>query len=155
VFGIRGRKSTNETPAEDLIAPSSWGRTALGVAALIGAGRVGVGVVSLSQPVTALRLCGADTGTAARVAWMTRLFGTREIGLGAGTLAAIRAGEVAGPRGRRMWLTIGALVDVGDALAFAAALRDRRLGVVHGAGGIAIASSSAAACAAAAIAAGR
>jgi hypothetical protein len=54
-----------------------------------------------------------------------------------------------------MWLTIGALVDVGDALAFAAALRDRRLGVVHGAGGIAIASSSAAACAAAAIAAGR
>jgi hypothetical protein len=151
VFGTRRREAALAVQEAEGSARRSWSRSALGVATLIGAGRVGVGMVALAQPVTALKLSGVDTGTASRVAWVTRLFGAREVGLGAGTLAAIKAGEASGPRGRRMWLTIGALVDVTDALAFATALRDKRLGVVHGAGGVAIASTSAVACAAAAL----
>jgi hypothetical protein len=104
----------------------TWGsRSAL--AAGIGVGRVLVGVSFLSSPVAGLRLIGLDTATAARVTWLTRTAGIRDVALGAGMLFAAATGGDDGP-----WLIAGAGCDAVDAAVTAIAARDGRVARVRG-----------------------
>lgn len=86
-------------------------------ARLIAAGRVAIGVGTLARPDLFPRLLGVDSGTAARMAWLGRMFGAREVALGLGLLRA------SGPTAEREWLLGGAISDAVDAVAFAGALR--------------------------------
>ncbi|MDQ1712792.1 MAG: hypothetical protein QOE45_2242 [Frankiaceae bacterium] len=86
-------------------------------ARLVAAGRVGVGVAMLARPRTLPALLGVDSGTAARVSWITRMLGAREVALGAGTLLALRRGSAG-----RDWLLGAAFSDAVDAVAFAGAV---------------------------------
>jgi hypothetical protein len=84
-------------------------------------GRTAVAAFLMAAPVTAQRLIGLDTGTAQRIAWLTRLTAVRDGALGVGALAAGRAGEA------RSWVVAGAVSDAVDALVIAAALKQGRL----------------------------
>jgi hypothetical protein len=87
-------------------------------ARLTAAGRVALGLGMLARPEVLPRLLGVDTGTARRMSWLGRMFGAREVALGAGLLLARRA-----PDGERDWLLGAALSDGADAVAFLAAAR--------------------------------
>jgi hypothetical protein len=87
-------------------------------ARLVAAGRVAVGMVSLARPDLLPRLLGVDTGTARRMTWLGRMFGAREVALGAGLLMA---GDGAAERG---WVLGGVVSDAGDVLALGGALRE-------------------------------
>ena len=86
-------------------------------ARLIAAGRVALGVGFLLRPGAMPRLMGIDSGTVERTSWFGRMFGAREVALGAGLLLA------GSPEEERRWLLGGALSDAVDAVAFAEALR--------------------------------
>lgn len=86
-------------------------------ARLIAAGRVAVGVTFLARPTLVPRLLGVDSGTAERMSFFGRMFGAREVALGAGLLLADSPAE------ERRWLLGGALSDAVDAVAFAEAAR--------------------------------
>lgn len=88
----------------------------------IGLGRVAIGAVFFAAPVTALRIVGADSATAARVTWLSRMTAARDGVLGVGTTHAAVKGGGAG------WLLAGAVSDAVDAVALAHAIRDRRAG---------------------------
>ena len=88
----------------------------------IGLGRVAIGAVFFTAPVTALRIVGADSATAARVTWLSRMTAARDVVLGAGTTQAASGGGGAG------WLLAGAVSDAVDAVALAQAVRERRAG---------------------------
>lgn len=83
---------------------------------LLSATRAGVGVSMLAAPSLLPRTLGVDSTTAARLGWMTRMVGARELALGAGTLVALR-------RGRRVeeWALAQVLCDAVDALAVGSA----------------------------------
>ena len=49
------------------------------IAAGIGGGRIAIGVSFLSSPITFLRLIGLDTASAARVTWLARIAGIRDV----------------------------------------------------------------------------
>ena len=85
-------------------------------------GRIAVAAGCLAAPVPALRALGADTATAQRVGWLTRMMAVRDGALGAGALAAGRRGGDPRP-----WLLAGAVADAVDAVAFAGALKQGRL----------------------------
>jgi len=85
-------------------------------------GRVGFATAFLAAPVPALRALGADTATAQRVSWLTRMMAVRDGALGAGALLADRRGGDPRP-----WLVAGAVSDAVDAAAFAGALKQGRL----------------------------
>ena len=85
-------------------------------ARLVAAGRVALGVVMVARPDLLPRLLGVDSGTAGRMSWLGRMFGAREVALGAGLLAV-------GPEREREWLLGAALCDAVDAVAFAEAAR--------------------------------
>ena len=85
-------------------------------ARLVAAGRVALGVGMVVRPDLLPKLLGVDSGTASRMSWLARMFGAREVALGAGLLAA-------GAGREREWLLAGALSDGVDAVAFAAAAR--------------------------------
>ena len=87
-------------------------------ARLVAAGRVALGVGMIARPDLMPRLLGVDSGTAGRMGWLGRMFGAREVALGAGLLAAERAGSSTDE-----WLLAGALSDGIDAVAFAEAAR--------------------------------
>ena len=72
-------------------------------------------------PVVFVRLLGADTATAQRVTWLTRMLAVRDGALGVGTAAAARSGGSSG------WLIGGAVSDAVDAAVIAAALKQGRL----------------------------
>lgn len=87
-------------------------------ARLVAAGRVALGVGMVARPELFPKVLGIDSGTAARMGWFGRMFGAREVALGAGLLLAGRNGS-----GEREWLLAGAVSDAVDAAAFAEALR--------------------------------
>jgi len=98
------------------------------IAAGIGGGRIAIGVSFLSSPITFLRLIGLDTASAARVTWLARIAGIRDVVLGTGTLVASVTG-----RDETSWLLAGAACDAVDAVVTGAAARDRRIGRFRGA----------------------
>lgn len=85
-------------------------------------GRVAIGALSLARPSAASALLGADAADNPQLPFITRLFGVREIALGAVTLLA---SETA----RRDLVVAGVLVDLGDALASAVAYRAGEVGL--------------------------
>lgn len=85
-------------------------------ARLVAAGRVALGIGMLARPELLPKLLGVDSGTAARMSWLGRMFGAREIALGAGLLTARAESE-------REWLLGSAFSDAVDAVAFAEATR--------------------------------
>jgi hypothetical protein len=96
----------------------------------LGAARVAVGVGFLAAPVTSTRVLGLDTSTAKRITFLARMTAVRDLVLGGGALASRRD-----PKALRRWVLAGAVADLGDALAIAAATRSR---VAGGAPAIAI-----------------
>jgi len=99
----------------------------------IGLGRVAIGAVFFAAPVTALRIVGADSATAQRVTWLSRMTAARDGVLGVGTAQAAAAGGGAG------WLLAGAVSDGVDAVALAQAIRERRAGGIGAIGMVAAA----------------
>ena len=103
-------------PLVTLAGMANWiGRD---TARLVAAGRVALGVGMLARPEALPRLLGVDTATARRMSWLGRMFGAREVALGAGLRLAGRRGG-----GERDWLVGAALSDAADAAAFAGAVR--------------------------------
>jgi hypothetical protein len=99
---------------------------------LLALGRVMAGAGMLARPELLPRLVGVDAATAARVAWLGRMLGAREVALGAGTLAALRRGPGSGP-GAASWLLGSALSDAVDAAAFGGAVAHGHVRPVFGA----------------------
>jgi hypothetical protein len=110
---------------------------------LLAAGRVGVGVAMLARPRTLPASLGVDSATAARVSWITRMLGAREVALGAGTLLALRRGD-SGRDSARDWLLGCAFSDAVDAAAFAGAVARGHARVVPGSAFALVAGASAA-----------
>lgn len=106
-------------------------------ARLTAAGRVAAGVGLLARPDLFPRMLGVDSGTAARMSWLGRMFGAREVALGAGLLLAGRAGGDPRP-----WLLGAALSDAVDVVALGSAVRR---GVVRAPAGLALAAIGASA----------
>lgn len=73
-------------------------------------GRIAIGALSLTRPTVAAGLLGAEPADNPQLPFMTRLFGVREIALGAVTL-------LASGTARRDLVAAGVLVDLGDAIA--------------------------------------
>jgi hypothetical protein len=92
------------------------------VTGLTAAGRVASGVAAFVRPEGLPRMLGLDRGTSRRSTFLVRLFAVREAALGVGTVHALQTG-----RDVRPWLVATAISDAGDALAFAAATRERVL----------------------------
>ncbi|HEV7193896.1 MAG TPA: hypothetical protein VGN35_11905 [Jatrophihabitantaceae bacterium] len=103
------------------------------VAVGIGLARIAIGAVFFAAPVTALRIVGADSATATRVTWLSRMTAARDAVLGAGTTQSALAGGGAG------WLLAGAVSDAVDAVALAQAVRERRAGGIGATGMVAAA----------------
>lgn len=61
------------------------------------AGRSVIGAVIMAAPVPAARMLGADTATAQRVTWLTRMLGVRDGAIGVGGVDAVRRGTSATP----------------------------------------------------------
>jgi len=85
-------------------------------------GRAGFAAAFLAAPVPALRSLGADTATAQRVSWLTRMMAVRDGAIAVGALVADRRGGDPRP-----WLVAGAVSDAVDAVVFAEALKQGRL----------------------------
>jgi hypothetical protein len=106
------------------------------LAGRLGAGRTALAALVLAAPVPAARLLGADTATAQRVTWLTRMMGVRDGALGVGAMSGARVGDGRGAAG---WLIGGAVSDGLDAVVIAGALRQGRvrgflpIGIVLGA----------------------
>src|SRR4051794_34234608 len=92
------------------------------MATQLAAGRLALAGVFLAAPVPALRAMGADTATAQRISWLTRMMAVRDGALAVGALVADRRGGDPRP-----WLVGGAVSDAVDALVFAQALKQGRL----------------------------
>jgi hypothetical protein len=88
-------------------------------------GRIAVGVVSVASPATAARLFGLDAAANPSLPVMTRLFGVREIAIGAATLTA--RGAV-----RRRLVLAGMAVDGGDAAASVVSVGNQEIGKAPG-----------------------
>ena len=82
--------------------------------------RAAIGVGAYTAPNLTGRLFGLDPGANPQVAFVSRLFGVRDIALAAGTLGSDGAT-------RRQWLAIGLACDAADALAAYLAGRDGTL----------------------------
>ena len=87
-------------------------------------GRAGAGGVMVLRPRALPQALGVDSATAARMGWAVQMLGARELALGLGTLASLRAGD---RRASRLWLAGGVLSDAVDALAVGGALASGRL----------------------------
>jgi hypothetical protein len=81
-------------------------------------GRIAVGTVSLARPEVAAGVLGLDVAANAQLPYLTRLFGAREVALGAVTLLA---------RGtaRRNLVAAGIAVDLADAATGVLGVQDR------------------------------
>jgi hypothetical protein len=87
------------------------------------AGRTLLASAIMAGPVVSLRLLGADTATAQRVAWVTRMTAVRDGALGVGGLLASRRGDGAATG----WLLGGAVSDAVDAIVIAHAVKQGRV----------------------------
>jgi hypothetical protein len=94
------------------------------MAKLFAAGRVAVGAAVLARPEVLTRGFRIDSATARRVGWLARMFGVRDMVLGAGTLYALSRDAAPGP-----WLLASAASDAVDAAALSAAIRQRVVSV--------------------------
>jgi hypothetical protein len=94
---------------------------------ILGACRLAVGGAFLAFPVASVRLLGVDSASAARMSWLARMAGVRDLAIGAGILGAgvARRGPVSA-------LLASALVDAADAAFVAIAARDARVDRVRG-----------------------
>ena len=92
------------------------------MATQLAAGRLVLAGAFLAAPVPALRAMGADTATAQRISWLTRMMAIRDGALAMGAAAASRSGGDPRP-----WLLGGAVSDAVDAAVFAGALKQGRL----------------------------
>ena len=126
----RGVAEDYVTPGDSVPEASRFLPPTQGIAVGIGAARVLVGLTCMVAPITSVRVLGVDTATAKRVTYLARLAAVRDIALGAGALADLRAGAGAG------WLLAGAGTDLADAALIAGALRS---GKVRGLGASSIA----------------
>ena len=106
------------------VAPSRWFPRAHTAGAAIGLARSAIGVGFFAAPVTALRVIGVDTATAARVSWLSRMTAARDAVLGAGTLRSVSADR----GGASAWLLAGAVSDAVDAVVLVRAVQERRAG---------------------------
>ena len=88
----------------------------------LSAGRTAAGAVFLALPVLSARLLGADSATAKRVSWLTRMMAVRDAAIGAGGVAALRGKGSATP-----WLIAGAVSDTVDAIVLTQALQQGRV----------------------------
>ncbi len=87
------------------------------------AGRALLSAAIMVAPVVSARLLGADTATANRVTWLTRMTAVRDGALGVGgALATRRGGAAATP-----WLLGGAVSDAVDAIVIARAIKQGRV----------------------------
>lgn len=86
--------------------------------------RTGVGLTLAARPRLLPALLGIDSATSTRMGWSTQMLGAREIALGLGALAALRAPD---RRASRLWLAAGALCDGTDALALGGAVVKNRV----------------------------
>lgn len=91
------------------------------LAVQLAAGRTAAGALILVLPVLSARLLGADSATAKRVSWLTRMMAVRDAAIGAGGLAAVRGKGSATP-----WIIAGAVSDTVDAIVLTEALRQGR-----------------------------
>src|SRR4051812_49708958 len=73
------------------------------MATQLAAGRLALAGAFLAAPVPALRAMGADTATAQRISWLTRMMAVRDGALGLGAAMATRNGG-----GPRPWVLGGA-----------------------------------------------
>lgn len=103
---------------------------------VLSATRAAMGVSMLARPELLAKALGADSTTAARLSWLTRMVGAREVALGAGTLLALRRGKDA-----EEWAYAQLLSDAADALAVGAALARGHVRAVPGAAVVAAAAS--------------
>lgn len=92
------------------------------MAAQLAAGRTAFAAALMAAPVSSARLLGADTATAQRVVWLTRMLAVRDGALGVGGLAALRGDGSSAP-----WLLAGAVSDAVDTVVIGQALRQGRL----------------------------
>ncbi|MBC7374260.1 MAG: hypothetical protein H7323_09750 [Frankiales bacterium] len=67
---------------------------------------------------------GVDSASAAKTSWVVQMLGAREVALGLGTLAALRACD---GRAARTWIAAGVLSDAMDVVAVGAAVATGRL----------------------------
>jgi hypothetical protein len=88
----------------------------------LSAARVVAAAVIMAAPVFSARLLGADTATAQRVSWLTRMMAVRDGAIGAGGLSAARRGDSVAT-----WVMGGAVSDAVDAVVLAAALKQGRI----------------------------
>ena len=94
-----------------------------GPAALqLSVGRAALAAAIMAAPVSFLRVMGADSATAQRVTWLTRMTAVRDGALGVGGAWAVRRGGSVAP-----WLLGGAAADAVDAVVVARALRQGRV----------------------------
>lgn len=93
----------------------------------LGLGRIAIGTVALSSPTLAARLFRLDGPGNPQLAYMTRMFGSREIAIGA-------AGVLVRGRSREAVVAGGIAVDAADAVAGVLAVRDGSVGAGAGAG---------------------
>jgi hypothetical protein len=89
---------------------------------LFAAGRVLVGAAVLARPEVLARGLRIDAGTARRTAWLARMFGARDLAIGAGTLYALSRDAAPGP-----WLVASAVSDATDAAVLTGAIRRRQV----------------------------
>ncbi len=78
---------------------------------MLGLARAGAGVAGLLAPRLAGRVMGLDAASAGSARFVMRLFATRDLALGLGTLAVSEPGE------RARWLGMTAAIDAADAAA--------------------------------------
>src|SRR3954451_22294873 len=81
-------------------------------------GRIAVGAIAFAQPAVAAKMFGVDIGANPQGGYLTRLFGSREIALGASTLLA--RGKV-----RRNLVLAGIGVDLADAATGVLGVQDK------------------------------
>lgn len=92
------------------------------IALQITAGRAVLSAGIMAAPVLSARLLGADSATAQRVTWLTRMTAVRDAALGVGGAVAMRRGGPVAP-----WLLAGAASDAVDAIVLTGALRQGRV----------------------------
>ena len=88
----------------------------------ISMGRTALAAAIMAAPVASLRLLGADSATAQRVTWLTRMTAVRDGALGVGGAVAVQRGGSVAP-----WLVGGAVADTVDAIVMAHALRQGKI----------------------------
>ncbi len=88
-------------------------------------GRIGVGAVAIGSPDLAARMLGLDASRNPQLPTMTRLFGAREIAIGAATLTARGAA-------RRNLVLAGIAVDAADAATGIVGVGNQELGKLSG-----------------------